>query len=273
MPAAGATFAHAYQTPGVYRVSVRAVDKDGGVSEPATAATTITVAGARVAPDPTDPTQTALIVGGTEGADSIVFRRPPPGTRGGGGKVEVLLNGQSLGVFNPTGRIIAFGRGGNDVIVAESQLSRSFMLFGGAGNDTILTGNGDSVLVGGDGIDVLNAGNGRDILIGGAGADRLTGGNGDDLLVAAATRYDGGTDENLRSLAAIQFEWLRTDRTYATRVNAIRNGGGLNGTNVFNAGTLIADAQRDTLLGGNGSDWFIADNMDVTDRRAGELLN
>ena len=50
------------------------------------------------------------------------------------------------------------------------------------GDDEILGGNGDDVLVGDRDADWLLGGDGMDLLIGGAGHDRLNGGPGDDVL-------------------------------------------------------------------------------------------
>lgn len=64
-----------------------------------------------------------------------------------------------------------FALGGNDFIVASSDVSR---ISGGVGNDT---------LVGAEGNDFLNGGKGADILTGEGGKDTLTGGLGPDTFV------------------------------------------------------------------------------------------
>lgn len=79
-------------------------------------------------------------------------------------------------------------------------------VWGGTGNDTIDSGDGDDVvygeagndtLTGGSGVDTLDGGTGDDTLNGGAGMDTLTGGDGDDTFVAAlndgADVIDGGS--------------------------------------------------------------------------------
>ena len=55
-------------------------------------------------------------------------------------------------------------------------------VFGNTGNDTIDAGDGHDVVYGGDGEDVLQGGRGRDMLEGGKGNDTLLGGSGDDIL-------------------------------------------------------------------------------------------
>src|SRR5262249_45991333 len=140
--------------------------------------------------DPTDPTKTALAVGGTTGNDTIVFN---PG--GGSGTVQVVINGVSQGTYSPTGHLLAYGQAGDDTIQVAGSITLPTLLFGGDGNDTLKGGNGNNILVGGAGTDSLTGGRGRDLLIGGAGADTLTGNGGDDILIAGPTgdgRHAGG---------------------------------------------------------------------------------
>jgi Ca2+-binding RTX toxin-like protein len=60
--------------------------------------------------------------------------------------------------------------------------AKADLLFGGSGNDTLRTGDGDDWVDGGKGNDILNGGDGNDTLLGGEGNDTLHGENGDDLL-------------------------------------------------------------------------------------------
>ena len=60
--------------------------------------------------DPYDAAKTALVVGGSMGNDRIDFVAVDAST------IRATLNGTSLGLFSPTGRIIAYGQAGNDVI-------------------------------------------------------------------------------------------------------------------------------------------------------------
>ena len=142
---------------------------------------------------------------------------------------------------------------------------------GGLGNDS-LTGNGSlNILIGGAGNDTLVAGNGRSILIGGTGVDTLTGGSADDLLIGGSTTLDN----NNAAFDAILAEWQSTTDNYATRINFIKNGGGLNGTNVLNLGTtVIDDLAANVLTGAGGSDWFFKGTNDtLTDRGPTEQVN
>ncbi len=57
---------------------------------------------------------------------------------------------------------------------------------GGAGNDTIFTGDDRDTITGGDGDDVIDAGIDDDSVDGGAGDDRIVGGEGNDTIDAGA---------------------------------------------------------------------------------------
>ncbi len=213
--------------------------------------------GAQLVPDPCNPAKTDLLVLGTGGNDTIQFLEAD-------NRIQVKLNGLSLGRFAPTGVLIADGRDGNDTITVDPDINRLSVLFGGGGDDRLSAGDGPNILIGGAGDDTLTSGNGRDILIGGAGQDTLTGGNGEDLLIAGSSSYETRIPANLQALlCAIQPEWGRTDRGYQDRINHL-NGtvpGGLNGTTILRGAgagqTVFDDSSPDRLTGGNGSDWFL----------------
>ena len=66
--------------------------------------------------------------------------------------------------------------------------------YGGGGNDRLIGGLRNDVLIGGTGRDRIKGGRGRDLLIGGTGRDRLAGGAGNDTLYpgSGAEAVDGG---------------------------------------------------------------------------------
>jgi hypothetical protein len=237
-------------------VGLRVTD-DGGLSDTATA--TIQVVPFAIQPDPCDPTKTALFVGGTLGNDHLIFHPAESA-----GQIEVLLNGTSLGVFSPSGRIIAFGQAGNDDIQIAGSIGLTAELYGNTGDDRLKGGAGHDLLFGGDGDDLLVGGQGRDLLVGGSGADRIVGNADDDILIAGTTSFD----EDHEALCAIMDEWT-SSRDYATRTANIRGTGSgpsfdarQNGNYFLIVGepspTVYDDASKDTMTGSEGQDWFFA---------------
>jgi hypothetical protein len=247
---------HVYAAGGTYTVTLTVRDKDGDTGS---LTTTVTILAVALQPDPCNPGQTALAVGGTTGNDTIVFHAV-----GDAGDVGVILNGVEQGTFHPTGRLLAFGQAGDDDIQVADPLANAAWLYGGDGNDRLKGGTGNNVLVGGDGNDTLIGGQGRNLLIGGAGSDQLVSGPGDDVLIGGTTAWDA----NDAALCAIMQEWTRTDADYATRIAHLRAAGLLTGTTVFD------DGASDTLTGGAGMDWYWVGVGDVLNgRRDGEVVN
>lgn len=252
---AGTTVDHHYHENGSYTLRVTAIDQHGAVSDEAVHSVAITTVA--VQPAPCDPTKTSLVVGGTDGNDHIVFH---PGEVEG--DVVVVLNGVSLGPFQPTGRLVAFGQGGDDTIQVSGSLSLSAWLYGDEGNDRVKGGAGHDLLFGGLGDDLLVGGSGRDLLIGGFGADRIVGNSDDDILIAGRTAYDAHD----AALCAIMAEWT-SERDYQTRVANLRDGSGSpeeerdNGAYFLDTegpdATVFDDAARDVLTGSAGLDWFM----------------
>jgi Ca2+-binding RTX toxin-like protein len=224
-----------------------------------TATTRVSLVGVVLAPNPVDPTKTDLIVGGTSGNDCIsIF---PAAYR----RLYVLNNGRLFGPFDPSGRIVVYGRAGNDVLTVSPSVDRRAFLYGQAGNDILTGGEGDDVLVVGDGNDSLLGSGGRNILIGGNGADQILRSNvlngvlGDNLMIGGWTNYDANDVALIRLLD----EWSRTDlaaaTSYATRVNHLRGPvGGNNGMFFLNPTTVHDNATLDLLYGGNGQNWYLA---------------
>jgi len=220
--------------------------------------------------DPTDPTKTALIVGGTNGNDTFKIDKS-------GSSVKVTLNGVLLGTFGFTGSLFVLGQNGDDTITLQSTIDRSSFLYGGNGKDTITAGNGTTVAIGGDGNDTITTGNGRDVLIGGRDVDSLSSGNGEDLLIGGRTSYDTFSSANATALRKLRDEWL-SGQTYATRINRLR-GITPGSAFVFNfsggSQNVFDDAAADRLTGGNDNDWFIGNftgsgTFDLPDKKAAE---
>jgi uncharacterized delta-60 repeat protein len=149
---------HAWANTGTYKVTMFVRDDDGGLVSDSQ---NVNIKVVELQPDASDPSKVNLVVGGTAGSDEISFEK----NRMGAG-VQVFVNGQNLGLFNPTGKLVAFGGAGNDDIGIAGGLDMNGELWGGDGNDT------------------LKGGKGNDTLIGGAGADKIIGGGGVDVVWA-----------------------------------------------------------------------------------------
>ena len=158
------------------------------------------VATAELVVDPWEAGGNALVVHGTSGDDSIVFSLSRNKVN-----VVVTVNGAVLGQYPKAGfaRIIGYGSDGNDRMEVRSTVPQRSFLDGGVGNDTLVGGAKQDVLLGGTGNDTLLGNLGTDVLIGGEGADRADGGDGSDLLVGGSTAYDsdGGAEPRGRQVA------------------------------------------------------------------------
>jgi hypothetical protein len=204
-------------------------------------------------PNPQDPTLRDVVVTGNDGNDHIHFTS-------GGQEIKVQVGGFPNGRFNATGRLVAYGVAGNNIIQVDRGITLPAWLSAGPGSDLLQGGGGNDVLVGGGGNDTLIAGKGRDLLIGGSGAAQLVGNSGDDILIAGTTAYDA----NETALSAIMAEWT-SDRSYADRVANLSGAG--SGTRNNGRYFLIASGPNatvfdngvvDVLQGGSGMDWFFA---------------
>ena len=204
--------------------------------------------GVAVRNDPLRPGQTMLVVGGTDGNDSIKIN---PGS--GAAEMKAVLNGVETS-FLGVGRIVILAHNGNDDVHVVGGVALPTFISGGAGNDRLRGGGGNNVLVGGAGDDLLVGGAGRDLLIGGFGLDKLVGNAQDDILIAGYTDFD----QNSTALDLILKEWTRTDASFATRVNHLEGGAGsLAGSVVLTDQTIHDDGVADVLTGDAGQDWFI----------------
>ncbi|SEO07998.1 Arylsulfatase A [Salinihabitans flavidus] len=91
------------------------------------------------------------------------------------------------------------GGAGDDVLIAKSKRGKDVhRFFGGAGNDTLIGGNGRDILDGGAGDDVIRGGEGRSRIHGGPGNDQISDGPGGSEIHTGPGRNtvtsDGGDD-------------------------------------------------------------------------------
>ena len=221
---------HVYLKNGNFRITLT-VGETGG---PATTVVKqpVVIALWAIVADPINAAKTALMVGGTKGNDTILFRRV-----GTSRTIQLAINNRVVGSFAPTGHLIVQGDAGNDTIIVSSNITSPAWLFGGDGSDRLVGGSG------------------CDLLVGGAGADTLTGGGGSDLLIAGATTMD----DNDLALAAIGAEW-ESGSSYAARIAHLQGApGGRNGPYFLRPDETVRDsAPGNVLSGGAGLDLFFA---------------
>lgn len=127
---------------------------------------------------------------------------------------------------------------------ADPQNDRD-LVYGGAGNDTILTGDDADTIYGDGGDDLIDAGIDADLVYGGAGADTIIGGEGADTI-----RGGAGNDLIYGGLNDVVGEAL--DFPDATDLRPNNNRDNLSG----GAGddTIYGRDDDDTLYGGTGND-------------------
>jgi len=147
---------HSWASTGNFTVKMMVRDDDGGVT---TVSQSMTVKVFEMQADAADSSKMNLVVGGTSAADTISFDKAKMGVG-----TQVFLNGLNLGLFNPTGHVIAFGGAGNDDISMAGGLDIDAEFWGGDGNDNLKGGKGNDTLVGGAGADKLNGGGGTDVV-------------------------------------------------------------------------------------------------------------
>ena len=152
----------------------------------------------------------------------------------------------------------------------ESASDLPVTLYGGAGDDKLYAGRGNTVLLGEVGSDRLQAGPGRNLLIGGDGQDTLRGNSGQNILIGGRTTYDN----NDAALAAIMAEWTST-RSFKQRCADLS--AGINdptlgliqlapGSSVLESAT----AARDAFFGSLKNNWIVDYPTRETDGRGRE---
>lgn len=117
-----------------------------------------------------------LRITGSSAADQIGVKKSATGlTLSNTGGWSTTVAGSFKG-------LLIDGGAGNDTITVDATVTMEAILYGAAGNDTLLGGNGNDRLYGGDGTDLMNGGAGDDVLvsIGGGNCDVMVGGLGND---------------------------------------------------------------------------------------------
>ena len=198
-------------------------------------------------PNAENPALTDL-VGGTSGADEVTFVQLGATTIR---VTETRLNGSVVNNVqtynNITGRVIARGAAGHDLLDATALTATKATLDGGAGNDTLYGGQAGDLLIGGSnggegqqGHNTIVAGHGDNTIYGNAivGAEGSTGGN--NLIIGGA-----GDDTIYGNFGTVQ------------RQNGNPSDGGEGGQNLIVGGSgndvIYASQQADGAEGGHGS--------------------
>ena len=182
--------------------------------------------------------------------------------------LDLYLNGIRTETFvMPSSRIVVYGQAGNDEIRIADDVELDTWLFGGFGNDTLVSGSGNSILTGGAGDDSLRGRSGEDILIGGRDRDLLFGGDDDNILIAGYSEVE--SDEAM--LWDIQREWT-SNGSMKTHIEHLRGDktGGLNGSTLLRSETnpinTFDDAAVDQLFNDKNHDWiFVNSDIGVLD--------
>lgn len=136
------------------------------------------------------------------------------------------------------------------------------MLYGEAGDDTLIGANGNDTLYGGVGSDVLDGGAGNDTLYGEIGADLINGGLGNDWLGGSAgadTLLGGAGNDWLfgEGGADLLIGGLGHDRLYGGADND----------------RLQGLAGADSLYGGAGADVFVFASVSDSTPRARDYID
>ena len=192
---------------------------------------------------------------GGSGADTLEGGNAADTMLGGSGNDRLYGNDGDDEIFGGNGSDYADGGLGNDYVntanggalplpdlgypglfpADANPLNDRDTVFGGAGNDTIITGDDADWIDGGSGDDVIDAGFDSDTVFGGEGKDFIVGGEGSDSI-------DGGAGD---------------DTIY----------GGLDpifpdSLNIPDATDLVPENGRDTISGGDGDDVIFGQDDD-----------
>ena len=135
----------------------------------------------------------------TDRDDSITLQNDPANAE----NIQVVINDEVVDTQSISDikmvKIMA-GRGNDEIRLdlASNENPFSARIYGGRGDDFIISGSGDDFLSGGAGKDTINGGNGDDIISGGSNGDLLIGGDGNDTIKGGSGTdiIKGGGGEN-----------------------------------------------------------------------------
>jgi hypothetical protein len=241
----GTQVTHVFSAFGTWDYTLTATDPDGRsataggyvVTEP------ITVA---IQTDPAHTSQQMLVINDTSSdgrSDSISL------ASAANNSVSLAVDNYDLGTIAPTNGkpfalVMAFAGAGWEVTLDATSLAISSVLVGGSAGSWLYGGSARNLLIAGPG-----------------GSGELRAGSAGDILIGGTTNYDSNTT----ALAYLMAEWDSSDG-YATRINKISKGGGLNGSYLLNGTTVSDNGCSDYLYAGAGLDWFFAHTRGKTNK-------
>lgn len=164
-------------------------------------------------------------------------------------------------------RDIVYGGAGNDTILTGDDKD---YIDGGSGNDTIDGGLDDDTILGGSGNDYIIGGEGSDVIDGGDGDDTIYGGLGPDLPDAFNIRDDGSdgpADPVTDNGRDVIHGGAGNDHIYGQDDDDVLYGdegddyidGGIDDDRIFGGSgndTLLGGQGDDLIDGGEGADWM-----------------
>ena len=220
-----------------------------------------------------------LVIKGDEGQDTAQVSIT-------GTNVTVDLNGtQSSFALSRVRSLVFKGEGGNDSFTNNTNLAS--LVFGGAGDDSIVGGGGSDTCAGQDGNDTIRGRGGRDVLNGGNGSDDLSGddgndqmygglgddsmrgGSGDDLMGCSYGNDDAFGDDGRDSINgsfgndSVEGGLGDDSLSGSDGDDSVRGGSGDDNCSGGNGNDdLSGDDGRDSLSGGSGRDYGSSDDGD-----------
>ncbi len=184
---------------------------------------------------------------------------------------DLVFGGDGDDFIDTSGHLALPDRGFGAILPADPDPDNDKdTVYGGAGNDTILTGDdadliyggaGDDFIDGGIDDDLIYGGEGNDTIIGGEGADTIYGGDGDDVIYAGlepGTDFFGFPGELANEDGDPEPE-NGTDVVYGGAGNDTIFGGDDNDLIYGDEGNDYIDGgvDNDTIFGGDGNDTII----------------
>lgn len=156
-----------------------------------------------------------LLVTGTTGSDQVAIAQS--------GTTYTVRNGAwSKTVTGLFKTLVVQGNGGNDSITLDPTVTTDAVLYGGAGNDTLVGSNANDTFYAGGGNNVLKGGAGRDVFVTlGSKADAVSGGgNAADSFWMDDSKSEVVTDLTRAQVAAGSMHRIGTFLNGASKVLA-----------------------------------------------------